>query len=119
MDHAGKVWRPPRKVVYENIRFSFAKNVCAYYTMTDRQEKEVPTLKELRESIPGLNQAIVAVAIGVRAATLSDWENLKRVPKLDIEQWYALADLYKVSLEALRDTVAQQKKKIQEKQHGE
>lgn len=98
------------------IRFPFAKNVCVYYTMTDWQEKEVPTLKELRESIPGLNQAVVAVAIGVRAATLSDWENLKRVPKLDIEQWYALAELYNVSLDALREAVVQQKKIIQEQQ---
>lgn len=76
-------------------------------------------MKELRESIPGLNQAIVAVTIGVRAATLSDWENLKRVPKLDIEQWYALADLYKVSLDVLRDAVIQQKKRVQERQSKE
>ncbi len=87
--------------------------------MTHGDEKEVPTLKELRESVPGLNQAVVAVALGVRAATLSDWENMKRVPKLDIEQWYELASLYNVTLDELREAIVQQKQAMTNKKSGD
>lgn len=86
--------------------------------MTHGDEKEVPTLKELRESVPGLNQAVVAVALGVRAATLSDWENMKRIPKLDIEQWYELAALYNVSLDELREIIVQQKETMDQQKSG-
>lgn len=75
--------------------------------MSEHENKEVPTLKSLREAVPGLSQVVAAVAINVRPATLSAWENGRSIPRLPLEDWCKLADLYGVSLEELRLAVQQ------------
>ena len=78
--------------------------------MSEQQNEEVQTLKSLREAVP-ISQVVAAVAINVRPATLSSWENGKSVPRLPLEDWCKLADLYGVSLEELRSAVAQSQQK--------
>lgn len=78
--------------------------------MSDYGKEEVRNLRVLRESVP-LSQVVAAVAINVRPATLSSWENGRSVPKLTLTDWYRLADLYHVSLDELRTAVDASQKK--------
>ena len=79
--------------------------------MSEHQNEEVPTLKSLREAVPGLSQVVAAVAINVRPATLSAWENGRSTPRLPLEDWCRLAELYGVSIEELREALKQTQKK--------
>ena len=83
------------------------------YTMSEQQNEEVPNLKSLREAVP-ISQVVAAVAINVRPATLSAWENGKTVARLPLEDWCKLAELYNVSLDDLRRAVAESQKKGEE-----
>ncbi|NEZ55340.1 helix-turn-helix domain-containing protein [Adonisia turfae] len=78
--------------------------------MDEYRNEEARTLKSLREAVP-ISQVVAAVAINVRPATLSSWENGKSVPRLPLEDWCKLAELYGVSIDELRDAVAKSQQK--------
>ena len=67
------------------------------------------TLRDLREQA-GLNQAYVAVTLGYRPATLGDWERGKTEPRLSLDEWDALAQLYGCTLEKLKSAIQETKK---------
>ena len=62
------------------------------------------SLKQLRERA-GISQAVVMRRLDVSQRTLTNWENGQTYPRLSLDQWFLLAEMYDVTLHELAASI--------------